>query len=189
MTNTSLILCFIVALMILLSLAFIACNRAHYTKENLQNNNMEFDSIILAKKSSYELGDNNLRIESTLVANEYDIRSLNTCLVQESSEGNFCKVYLQVAGVKGNTDSRIINIYLNGNYVSQISLYGLLSSSLKEKGGKGLKFTFDITKILKQIYSENQEIKLEFDIKLVSTSGELIGINIESISIIQLNTL
>ena len=189
MTNTSLIFCFMVVLMILMALTFFACNRAHYTKENLQNNNMEFDSIILAEKSSYALEDNNLRIETTLVANENDVRSLNTCLVQESSEGNFCKVYLQVTGVKGNTDSRIINIYLNENYVSQISLYGLLSSTLKENGGKGLKFTFDITKIMKQTYSENLQNKVEFDIKLVSTSGELRGLNIESISIIQLNTL
>ncbi|QMW05428.1 tyrosinase family protein [Spirosoma foliorum] len=64
------------------------------------------------------------------------------------------EVFLQLEGVNGGSDSNFLSVYVNEKFVKSVSLFGLLSASMKNNfhGGAGLTFKFNITNIIDDLH-------------------------------------
>jgi tyrosinase len=68
------------------------------------------------------------------------------------------ELYLQLEGVKGNEDSVVCSVSVNGHYAGHLYLFGLSDASMKDgqHGGAGLTISLDITRIADQLHLKNE---------------------------------
>jgi tyrosinase len=78
-------------------------------------------------------------------------------------------VYLQLENVRGNRDSYILRVSVNGHEAGTVSLFGLRRASLMDAahGGKGLTFILDITNIIDNLFLDNTLDQDALDVKVV----------------------
>lgn len=67
------------------------------------------------------------------------------------------EVYLELEGIKGNSDANTYSVTVNQHFVGHIFLFGLAmaSSDDNEHGGHGLNIVFNITKVIDDLHLNN----------------------------------
>ncbi len=87
------------------------------------------------------------------------------------------EVYLQLEGVKGNTDSNIYTVTVNHHYAGHISLFGLRMASAKDSkhGGAGLTIRLDITNIIDQLHLDNALESDTLDVLIQPAGPMMVG--------------
>ncbi|MCS3732852.1 tyrosinase family protein [Mucilaginibacter dorajii] len=92
--------------------------------------------------------------ETSLQLNATAWKSVSKGLVEASFSSIPDEVFLQLEGVKGGGDTNFLSVYVNQEFVKSVSLFGLLSASLKggAHGDAGLTFKFNITNIIDNLH-------------------------------------
>lgn len=78
-------------------------------------------------------------------------KSFDQASIKETIDQNN-HILLTLENVRGTADANILNVFVNEQKVGHFSLYGLENASKEEQGGKGLSFTIDITKVIKELH-------------------------------------
>jgi tyrosinase len=113
-------------------------------------------------------------------------KSVSKSLLESSRSAMPDEVYLELEGVKGGSDTNFLSVYVNEKFVKSVSLFGLLSASLKNSAhGGGLNFKFNITDIVDDMHLEgNIDVNsLNIQIKTKRPLPEDGGITIDRIGV------
>jgi len=67
------------------------------------------------------------------------------------------EVYLELEGIKGNSDAKTYSVTVNQHFVGHIFLFGVAQASSEgnEHGGQGLNIVFNITKVIDELHLNN----------------------------------
>lgn len=122
------------------------------TAKDIQMTNKSNNELVGASNGAHLLASGEMNIVVKLNANKWKpvAKSLAEANVSKQPD----EVYLQLEDVKGGHDANFLSVYVNGEFVNSISLFGLLSASLEDgsHGGGGLTYTFNITHIIDDLH-------------------------------------
>lgn len=98
--------------------------------------------------------------------------TVTNSLVTASAASLPDEVYLQLEGVKGNSDANVYSVSVNQHYAGHISLFGLRMASSKNgpHGGGGLTIKLNISNIIDKLHLNNAIQSNSLDV-LIQPSG------------------
>ena len=145
----------------------------------------------LAGASSAPLSLNSGVTQTTVKLHAPAWRSVEKSFLKASVSNFPDEVYVQLEGVKGGNDANFLSLYVHDEFVKTVSLFGLLSATIKEAshGNSGLNFKFNITKIVDELHlNSNFSIdSLDIQIKTKNPIPEGHEITIDRIGVYRLN--
>jgi hypothetical protein len=122
---------------------------------------------------------NTIATAANVSLNTTVLKSVSESLLKASVATPPNDVFLQLENVTGTNNSNFISVYVNGEFVNSVSLFGIRMASLKNSahGGAGLTFRFNISPIVDKLHlsdkitidSLNIEIKTKNPIAKGST--------------------
>jgi len=130
---------------------FASLNVTGNPKDIKMTNKRNYE-LVGASKGSVTLKGSELN--TSIKLNTTAWKSVSNSLSEASFSSPPDEVFLQLEGVKGGSDANFLSVYINGEFVKSVSLFGLLSASMKGSahGGAGLIFKFNITNIIDNLH-------------------------------------
>jgi hypothetical protein len=137
--------------------------------------------------SSGAISLNTIATAANVTLNTTVLKSVSESLLKASMTTPPNDVFLQLENVTGTNNSNFISVYVNGEFVNSVSLFGIRMASLKNSahGGAGLTFKFNINAIVdKMQLNENLTMdSLNIEIKTKNPIAKANSIQIGRISI------
>lgn len=161
---------------------------------NLGKSTEETNEAMSTNQKTELLGASSGAVSLNTIATAANV-SLNTTVLKTVSESLLNAsmgtppndVFLQLENVTGTNNSNFISVYVNGEFVNSVSLFGIRMSSLKNRahGGAGLTFKFNINDIVdKMQLDQNLTMdSLNIEIKTKNPLAKANSIQIGRISI------